>query len=139
MAEKMYCAVKALLRRGGKFLFVEYASELLEGVFDLPGGRIEKGEEPLDALVREVREETGFKVSVGKPVGIYWLAREGDGDQVTAFVFECSGEPAGTPVNTSQDPIKAFHWLTLEEACGKNFGAKTTLNKLLKGYSESLR
>ena len=139
MAEKMYCAVKALLRRGGKFLFVEYGSQPLDGVFDLPGGRIEKGEEPLGALAREVREETGFKVSVEKPVGIYWFIREGDGDQVTAFVFECSCEEAGTPFNTSEDPIKAFHWLTLQEVSQKNLGAKSTLKKLLNDYSESLR
>jgi ADP-ribose pyrophosphatase YjhB (NUDIX family) len=37
----------------------------------LPGGRMEAGETPDGALVREVREETGFEVAVGELIGIY--------------------------------------------------------------------
>ncbi len=138
MAEKMYCAVKALIEECGRFLFIEYGPPLLDGVLDLPGGRVEKGEDPLDALVREVKEETSFDVLVGKPVGVYWLIRENDGDQVNAMLFECKAKTISAPANTSPDPIKAFHWLTLDEALGKNFGKKTTLKKLLSSYS-SLR
>lgn len=36
-----------------------------------PGGRVEPGESPLAALQREVREETGFIVSVGALIGVY--------------------------------------------------------------------
>lgn len=37
----------------------------------LPGGRMEAGETPDEALVREVREETGFEVTAGELIGLY--------------------------------------------------------------------
>ncbi len=36
-----------------------------------PGGRMESGESPVEALQREVREETGYVVAVQELVGIY--------------------------------------------------------------------
>jgi len=39
--------------------------------WELPGGRIEPGESDAEALVREVREETGLDVALGEPVGEY--------------------------------------------------------------------
>ncbi len=37
----------------------------------LPGGGLEAGEDPVQAVRREVREETGFRVSVGDLLGIH--------------------------------------------------------------------
>ncbi len=39
--------------------------------WELPGGRVEDGEDPLDGLVREVEEETGFWVEADRHVGDY--------------------------------------------------------------------
>jgi 8-oxo-dGTP diphosphatase len=36
-----------------------------------PGGRVEQSESPLDALAREVLEETGLEVSPGDLIGVY--------------------------------------------------------------------
>ena len=36
----------------------------------LPGGGIEFGEEPADAAVREVQEETGYRVALGELLGV---------------------------------------------------------------------
>src|SRR5262245_39635631 len=43
-----------------------------------PGGRVESGESPLDALRREVLEEAGLNISPGELLGVYAKPREDD-------------------------------------------------------------
>lgn len=62
--------VGALVRDGaGRLLLVRRANEPGRGLWSLPGGRVEPGESAEQALVREVREETGLLVTVGPLVG----------------------------------------------------------------------
>lgn len=44
-----------------------YPAEL-DGLYELPGGKVEAWEEPLVALAREIREELGTEITVGPPV-----------------------------------------------------------------------
>lgn len=71
--------------------------------WSLPAGMIEPQESPTQALIREVREETGFKVSAERLLGVF--GGEGfaytypNGDQVmyTVLLFQCTVEgDAGT-------------------------------------------
>jgi 8-oxo-dGTP diphosphatase len=55
--------VAAILRRGDDRLLVRQAGPGEEPFWSVPGGRVEPGESPFDALRREVREETGLRVS----------------------------------------------------------------------------
>lgn len=55
---------KAFIERDGKVLVIIDPDEGL----DFPGGRIDKGEEDLEAsLKREVHEESGLEIGVGQP------------------------------------------------------------------------
>ncbi|HEY0480008.1 MAG TPA: 8-oxo-dGTP diphosphatase MutT [Kofleriaceae bacterium] len=42
------------------------ADQPLGGHWEFPGGKVEPGEAPVDALIRELREEIGVTVSVGR-------------------------------------------------------------------------
>ncbi|PKN31335.1 MAG: DNA mismatch repair protein MutT, partial [Deltaproteobacteria bacterium HGW-Deltaproteobacteria-20] len=53
----------------GKYLMIRRADT---GTWSMPGGTLEWGETVRDALVREVREESGARVlEVGRLVGVY--------------------------------------------------------------------
>jgi 8-oxo-dGTP diphosphatase len=53
----------------GRLLLIRRGHPPHEGLWSVPGGRVEPGESPEDAVEREVREETGLRVRVGAEVG----------------------------------------------------------------------
>jgi A/G-specific adenine glycosylase len=64
-----YEVVAAVIWRGGKVLIDRRAETgLLGGLWEFPGGKIEPGETPEQALAREVAEELGIGVEVGEPL-----------------------------------------------------------------------
>jgi ADP-ribose pyrophosphatase YjhB (NUDIX family) len=63
------CVGAVVLDDEGRLLLVRRARPPGEGLWSLPGGRIEPGESAEEALAREVAEETGLLVRVGPPVG----------------------------------------------------------------------
>jgi 8-oxo-dGTP diphosphatase len=69
-------------------------------LWGLPGGKIRDGEGPLQAVVRDIREETGMETALVDVVGIYHLTGDGCGEtvpDVLVHVFRgnlLGGEPA---------------------------------------------
>ncbi len=65
--------VAAVIEKDGQYLLVD---EYVQGqaVLNQPGGHIEGGESPEEAVIREVLEETGCDVGCGELVGVYlWI------------------------------------------------------------------
>lgn len=62
-------AAYAVVERRGKILLTHWRRGHLHG-WTLPGGGLESGEDPRDAVVREVLEETGLEARVGKLLGV---------------------------------------------------------------------
>ena len=62
-----------------------------------PGGRVESGESPISALVREVREETGFDVVPKGLIGVY--SKPFEDDLVLCFECEVTGRGRWSPTD----------------------------------------
>jgi 8-oxo-dGTP diphosphatase len=68
-------AVGVLIDAEGRFLLTSRpAGKVYAGYWEFPGGKVEPGEAPLHALVRELHEELGIDVTAAYP----WLIREFD-------------------------------------------------------------
>ena len=74
-AEPTSCAV--VVDGDGRVLLGRRAHPPFEGRWDLPGGFLDEAEHPLDALRRELREETGLDVEPDRFLGV-WLDRYAD-------------------------------------------------------------
>ena len=65
-------AAYALIIRDEQILLTRLASRIsADGKWHLPGGGLDHGENPRDALVREIREETGLDADVGDSAHVY--------------------------------------------------------------------
>jgi 8-oxo-dGTP diphosphatase len=59
--------VAALVRVGTRVLMSRRrADQPMPGKWEFPGGKVEPGESPVEALAREVREELGCAIEVGR-------------------------------------------------------------------------
>lgn len=65
---KKFEIVACFLERNGKFVLLHRQDHKSEGdTWGLPAGKVDQGEDKLDAMEREIREETGFIVGDDKP------------------------------------------------------------------------
>jgi len=74
-------------------------------LFGLPGGKVDEGETTYDAMVREVKEETGIDVLSAQPI---YFREDGEFLAVVFLVTKWSGE-----VTTTEAGI--VDWITFEE------------------------
>ena len=62
--------VAAIILQDGKILATQRGYGDFAGSWEFPGGKIEKGETPEEALVREIHEELDATIAVDKPFTI---------------------------------------------------------------------
>lgn len=105
--------VAAVIHHQGKFLLVEEI-ENNQHVFNQPAGHLEKSESLIQAIEREVLEETGLTLSPDYLCGIYYIYRAKLQLYFLRFCFVIELE--SYLISKPQDnEIIANHWFTLAE------------------------
>jgi ADP-ribose pyrophosphatase YjhB (NUDIX family) len=83
-----YLAVSAAIFRDGRVLIVRRAQPPAHGLHTLPGGVVELGETLVEAVMREVREETGLDIEPHGLAGYRQvITRDGSGRIERHFVI----------------------------------------------------
>jgi 8-oxo-dGTP diphosphatase len=126
--------VGAIITKGRKpnlqILLTKRNIEPYENFWCLPGGHIDNGEKAIDAVVREVKEETGLCFNpqffdyfdeILPAIGFYAV--------VMIYVGEAAGE-----IDIQEDEVADIRWFHLEEALKLDLAFEH--NKVLKRYSE---
>jgi 8-oxo-dGTP diphosphatase len=110
--------VYAILLRGDHILATHQAEPVPE--FQLPGGGIDKGEQPVAALHREVFEETGWKIAVRQRIGAFrrfTYMPEYDlwAEKLCTVYLAMPVRPLGPPSEAGHTAV----WLPVEEAIAR--------------------
>lgn len=115
-ARKQLLVVAALIEQGGRVLVAQRRADQAQPfAWEFPGGKIEPGESPSQALVREIEEELACSIEVGAVVDVVFFAY--DTFDLIMPVYRASIR-AGVPAARQ---VAAVAWVTLAELASLAF------------------
>ena len=107
-------AVKAIIIKDGKILLLQRNKPTFIS-WDLPGGLVENGEIPKQALIREVKEETGLSIDIVKKSKSWKFLRAEDQQWISVQNYLCSvKENSSGTVILSHEHL-SYQWVSLSE------------------------
>src|SRR3989344_2131963 len=115
---KLFVATKGFINYNGKILIVRESAKYKDATnvakFDIVGGRMEVGQRFDESLLREVKEETGLEVTIGKPffVNEWRPVVRGEQWQIVGIFFECTASSDNVTLSQDHD---AFEWIDPKE------------------------
>ena len=113
--ERPVVGVGGVVVQDGLALIVKRAHEPRKGEWSLPGGIVELGETLVDALKRELKEETGLDVEVGDVVEVFDRVHRLDGRIQYHFVIvDYLCRPIGGTLGAADD-AEDVAWVAPDE------------------------
>lgn len=87
-----------------------------KGLWTFPGGRVEPGEKMMEAVERELLEETGLTGRCGPLIG--WVERVSATHHFVIFDFAVEIEPGGIAEPTAGDDADEARWVSFADLTG---------------------
>ncbi len=106
-------AAGIVCERGRVLLSRRKSGTHLEGLWEFPGGKVEAGEDPREALRRELEEELGVRTKVGEIVDVTFHRYE-DADKAVLLLFFEAEREAGSPEPQAID-VAEVGWFAAHE------------------------
>ena len=125
--ERVELAVLCLIKDGSRMLLQNRVKKDWQG-YTLPGGHVEKGESFVNAVIREMQEETGLTIEKPKLVGIKQFPI--DGGRYIVLLFEAT-EFTGEVVSSEEGEME---WIEREDLA--KIQAVDDLPELLKVFDD---
>jgi ADP-ribose pyrophosphatase YjhB (NUDIX family) len=121
-----------------RLLLARRAHEPFRGLWDTPGGFVEEDEHPLDALRRELREETGLEIEPLAFFGV-WMDVYGDavGAQTTLNLYWTARVVGGEA--SPADDVAELGWFAPAELPGPAELAFTQASSVLERWRATRR
>jgi ADP-ribose pyrophosphatase YjhB (NUDIX family) len=129
--------VGAVIVKDRKALIIKRANDPYKGQWSIPGGRVELGESLVDAVRREMREETSLHVDVGPVIEVFErIHREGGRLRYHFVIIDYLCSCTGGDLCAGDDAEDAV-WVTSEEL--EQFGIRSSAVAVIrKGLAMSL-
>jgi 8-oxo-dGTP diphosphatase len=109
-----------VILEGGRVLLTQRkAGSHLAGLWEFPGGKVESGEDPRDALARELFEELGILVTVGEIIDTTFHRYEEADKAVLLLFFEAKRTPASPPPQALD--VAALLWADTADLAPEKF------------------
>ena len=140
-------------RAGVGAVFINQKREVLaferiniKDAWQFPQGGLEIDEKPLDAIYREITEETGILPQHLKLIDTYpeWLAYELDYDKQSLrtgrgqvqkwFLFEFIGQDKDINIKTQEPEFGSYTWMTMDKLIEKTVYFRKPIYLKLKQY-----
>jgi len=108
-------SVAGVARRGNLILVMHrLPGGSVGGLWEFPGGKVEEGEEPREALIREWMEETGLEVTPGEEIIRGEFQHKGVSFTLIAFYVDLPSEDSIPALREHDD----YRWVTAGELPG---------------------
>lgn len=99
-----------------KFLIIKRGNKPYKDMWSIPGGKVNFGEHMIDALKREIKEETGLEIEVVKHICTFDEILKDQKEKLTHhFVFvSYFGYPIAGEAKASSDAVD-LKWMSIDE------------------------
>lgn len=102
-------AAGVVIKKDGKYLLVQEKKPHVYGMWNLPAGKVDKGDTLEETAVKEAKEETGYDVELIRKIGIF----QRNVEEGVKHAFEA--KIVGGELKVPEDELLDVKWFAFEE------------------------